>query len=789
VIKDPRADDYFAVGVEEYFLLTQCDGGQSAEVIRDRFTDRFGQTLQPDELDEFLAAARKQGLLRAEEDTDITVPVPRATRNGLPGVVGFQPRPRRVAWQGLLSWRINLFDPDRFFTWAHPRLWFFWTRSFVVVSAGCIVLAAILVALNGEQLAVSFVNSLRWETAILGWLTIMAVTTLHEFAHGLTCKRHGGEVHEIGFLMLLLMPCLYCNVSDAWLFPEKSRRLWVTFAGAYFELFLWALAVFAWRLTMADTMVHRLAFLVLSACGVQTLFNLNPLIKLDGYYLLSDWLEVPNLQQQALTYFKGWLRRLLWGAARPADEPRGRLLLGFGLTSFGYSAFFLALMLGSLVPILWRSWGWPGLTLAALLCFFGARGLFNGLTNGEVRTMIATRRRQTILWLLALGGVAAVVAVVETEDRVGGSFRLRPAARAEIRSPVAGFLHAIQFEEGDQVSPGASVARVDVPGLASRLAQKRAERDEARARLRLLEIGPRPEEVAEQRRRVDRAQQWRNLARGDLKRTQRAFERDLDRLDKQVAARRAELDAAADRYRRARALVERKAIAAEELREALEKYLVGQAHLAEAEAAHRAAQAKGTLEAEAEVARREKELAEAGTALRLLEAGSRPEEIAAQRARLAGVEEEIAHLEEQHRKQEIFSPMPGLITTPRLKEKVGQYLREGDLIGIVESRTAVELEIDLAEQDVARVRPGQSVRLKARALPYQTFWSRIDRVATSGIRGEAQSSVTAYCRLDPAPDELRTEMTGHARIDTGRRTIGAILLNHMLRFARTEFWW
>jgi len=124
-----------------------------------------------------------------------------------------------------------------------------------------------------------------------------------------------------------------------------------------------------------------------------------------------------------------------------------------------------------------------------------------------------------------------------------------------------------------------------------------------------------------------------------------------------------------------------------------------------------------------------------------------------------------------------------------LKEKVGQYLREGDLIGVVEARSGLELEIALAEQDVARVRPGQSVRLKARALPYQTFLSRVDRVATSGVRGEAQSSVTAYCRLDPAPDELRTEMTGHARVDTGRRTIGAILLHHMLRFVRTEFWW
>jgi multidrug efflux pump subunit AcrA (membrane-fusion protein) len=789
VIKDPRAGNYFTIGEEEHFLLTQCDGQQSAASIRARFAERFGEPLEPEELDEFLGVAQKQGLLRAEAAPDSTIRASRATQTELKEADDSQPRRRRVSWQGLLSWRINLFDPDRFFTWAQPKLGFFWTRSFVIFATGCIVLAAVLVGLNREQLAVSFVNSLRWETAVLGWLTLLAVTTLHEFAHGLTCKRHGGEVHEVGFLMLLLMPCLYCNVSDAWLFPEKSRRLWVTFAGAYFELFLWALAVFVWRLTMADTLVHYLAFLVLSACGIQTLFNFNPLIKLDGYYLLSDWLEVPNLQQRALGSFKGRLRRLLWGAAQPADEPRGRLLLTYGLVSFLYSAFFLALMLGALVPFLWRSWGWPGLTLAGLLCFFSARALFQGVASGEVRTMIATRRRRTTTWLLGLGGLATVLAGVETEDRVGGSFRLRPARRAEIRAPVAGFLKSVHCDEGDRVSPGAPVARLDVPALASRLAQKRAELGEARARLRLLEIGPRPEEVVEQRRRVDRARQWQDLAQQDLKRRRLAFESDLDQSEKQVAARRAEMDVARDAFRRSKLLVGRGALAQEQIFEDEGKYRVSQAHLAEAQAARRALQAKGTLEAEAEVARREKELAEARTVLRLLEAGSRPEEIAAQRARLAGLEEELKHLEDQRRKQDVFCPIPGLMTTPRLKEKVGQYLHEGDLIAVVEARAALELEIALAEQDVARVRPGQAIRLKARALPYETFTTVVDRVASSGVRGEAQSSVIIYGRLDQAPDDLRTEMTGYARIDTGRRPIGAILVDRMLRFVRTEFWW
>src|SRR5205085_829876 len=187
----------------------------------------------------------------------------------------------------------------------------------------------------------SFLSSLRWETVLLAWLALLFVTTCHEFAHGLTCKRHGGEVHEVGFLMIFFMPCFYCNVSDAWLFQEKSKRLWVTLAGGYFELFLWALAVFVWRLTTPDSLVNYVAFVVLSACGVQTLFNFNPLLKLDGYYLLSDWVEVPNLQQRSAAHVKAWLRRLLWGAGRPEPEPHGRVLLAYGLVSGLYSLGFL----------------------------------------------------------------------------------------------------------------------------------------------------------------------------------------------------------------------------------------------------------------------------------------------------------------------------------------------------------------------------------------------------------------------------------------------------------------
>jgi multidrug efflux pump subunit AcrA (membrane-fusion protein) len=769
VVKDPHAGEFFHLGEQEHFLLTQLDGERSTEDICAAFADRFGVPLNGEELDEFVQLMQGQGLLRSAA-------APSAD---------FPPPPR----QGLLHWRKSLVDPDRLFTRLTPNLWFFWTSGFLVVSAGCILLAAVLLWSNRQELTGGIRDALRWQTALWAWLTLAVVTTLHESAHGLTCKRYGGEVHEIGFLLLFFMPCFYCNVSDSWLFREKAKRLWVTFAGGYFELFLWALAVFAWRLTLPGTLPHHLAFIVLSVCGVQTLFNFNPLLKLDGYYLLSDWLEVPNLHQRAGDRLKGWARWLLWGAARPGCETRSRLLLGFGAASWLYGLVFLALMLWGLLVSLGSRWGWAGMAAVALLGILAARGLFQGFAAGEVRTMIATRRKRGVLWLLGLGGLAAGLGLVEMEDRAGGSFRLRPAVRAELRAPVAGFLREVYFDEGDRVSPGAVVARLEIPDLESRLAGKQAEVREVRARLRMLEIGPRPEEVAEQRRRVERTRAWRDLAQQDLLRTRQSLEEDLNRLETQITARRAELDVAQDSYQRARGLLSARTLADEQFRETEGKYRVSQARLAEAIAAKRARQASGTLEAETERARREKELADAEAVLRVLEAGTRPEELQAEHARLARLHEEIRHLQDQRQKQTVPANVAGLVTTVRSREKVGQYLREGDLICLVEEPAELEAEVSLAEQDVARVRAGQPVNLKARALPFETLATQVDRVAPAAGRGEVQSSVAVYCRLDNAALELRPEMTGYARVYTGRRAIGAILLDRVLRFVRTEFWW
>jgi multidrug efflux pump subunit AcrA (membrane-fusion protein) len=526
--------------------------------------------------------------------------------------------------------------------------------------------------------------------------------------------------------------------------------------------------------------------------GVQTLFNFNPLIKLDGYYLLSDWLEIPNLQQRAGDYVKSRLRWLLWGAPRPAAEPQGRLLLAYGLVSWVYSLSMLALVYVALLRTVGPRGGVFGLAGVGLLGLVSTRGLFHHLSAGEVSRMIRQRRRRSAGWACILVAVPALLVVTPWEDRVGGSFQVRPALRCELRAAVAGFIQAVQVGEGDRVEPGAIVVRLGVPDLASRLAQKRAEVREARSKLSLLQAGPRPEEVLEQGHRVDRTRTWRDQAERDLARTGKALDWELARLDEQIAQANDELSQARTSLQRAGRLLAGHtggAISLEEYGEANKRYRVCRHQVEQARNQKQARQALGTQEAEAELARRQKELADAQGALTLLQAGSRPEEVEAERARLARLQEEASYLQGMQARLQVCSPGAGVITTPHLKEKIGQYVREGDLIAVVEEPAALEAEITLAEQDVARVQPGQPVALKARALPFETFPTQVDRVAPAAGRGDVQNTVIVYCRLTTAGEELRPGMSGYARIDIGRRSVGAILRDRGLRYVHTEFWW
>ena len=148
---------------------------------------------------------------------------------------------------------------------------------------------------------------------------------------------------------------IYCNVSDTYLMKEKRQRMWVLFSGGFFELFIWAGSVLAWRVVAPETFVSRALFVIVAVCGIRSLFNFNPLIKMDGYFLLLDYLAVANLRKEALAGLSNLLRRGAALETRPrAAELQARRILSMRgdrfMTLFGGAALaYTVALIGFLV--------------------------------------------------------------------------------------------------------------------------------------------------------------------------------------------------------------------------------------------------------------------------------------------------------------------------------------------------------------------------------------------------------------------------------------------------------
>ena len=170
-------------------------------------------------------------------------------------------------------------------------------------------------------------------------------------------------------------------------------------------------------------------------------------------------------------------------------------------------------------------------------------------------------------------------------------------------------------------------------------------------------------------------------------------------------------------------------------------------------------------------------------------AGTRREEIQAARALLARLQEEAKYLRSLEPKLEIVCPVEGTIVTPRLMERIGTYLAEGELICEVEEPTLLRAEISLPEEEIARIEKGQKVELKVRALPFEVFITEVDQVAPKAVAGELQSTVVVYCKPHGSTEHLRPGMTGHARIYRGRSSAATVFAKKGMRVLRTEFWW
>ena len=387
--------------------------------------------------------------------------------------------------------RFKVFNPDQLFERLIQPLRWIWTREFFVSSV-LLMLGMFLVSImNWAELSSYGAYILRKHyVAVL--LASLLIGVTHEFAHGMTCKAFGGRSTEVGVLMIYyIFPALYCNVSGVHSIPKRSQRLWVIAAGVYWQLLVGTFSLLVWFVVEPFTLLSDLAFITFLGSVLDVIFNGNPLIKLDGYYFLSQWLRVPNLMDRSRAYWRSLLGDILFGEGSLEAAHHNRrertIYATYGLLSFIYTVglriFIVVLVGGYLV----RSFQLPGLLLAGSFALLFVRRPIKELVSGAFSSVIRAlrseetmkaneqvtapstgdrerkvswqRRRLVPLTLALLVGAAFLVPWSASVGNYGKLIAL-PEHEAVIRASESATLVALRVQPGDQLARGAVVGQM-----------------------------------------------------------------------------------------------------------------------------------------------------------------------------------------------------------------------------------------------------------------------------------------------------------------------------------------
>jgi putative peptide zinc metalloprotease protein len=431
VLQDPQSGKMHRLTESAHAFFARLDGQRSVQDLWLRLCELFpDRPPSQSEILQLLAQLHSSDLVLGDRLPNL-IEVDRRARE----------EHRKTLWgyiKNPLSLRVPLFDPEPFLRWSEPV-----ARAVFSPLAGVLWLVLMVSAL-----AAAFVN---WQTLALprfeqvatasniAYLAVayIMVKALHEMGHGFAVKRWGGEVRECGVMMLVFFPVPYVDASQATFFPSKWQRMVVSAAGIAVELAVAAVAFFVY-LAADPGPLRTLAYNLMLIGGISTLlFNGNPLLRFDGYFVFADWMESPNLGQRSNQYFWHVVRRAVLrdrDAPPPLAAPReGMFLCVYALAAFLYRMsvmFFISIYLAVTMPIIGTALVlWSLFTVFILPLGKGLRYLAIDPSIDLIRGRVILRT--VLILLVLLGGVVPFAAAACDQCRCrAGPRRRQPFARA-----------------------------------------------------------------------------------------------------------------------------------------------------------------------------------------------------------------------------------------------------------------------------------------------------------------------------------------------------------------------
>ncbi len=482
LVEDPLNSRFFRLGVAEYTLASMFDGRTT---VREALS-RLSSVLPNHHLSE----PEVVSICRWLVEMDLAHTAESAGAGRLARAARTIESRRQMTSFNPLVFRMPLLRPDGIFQ-AIAR-WVGWAHGpwFLAVWLAAVTSGAYQVVAHGERFAEASRGTFapgNWMWLALAWIGLKIA---HETAHGVACRHYGGTVRETGILFVLLAPLAYVDVTSSWRFPSRWQRIHVAAAGMIIELLIAALAALLFAHT-GPGWLNSLCVNVVVVAGVSTLlFNANPLMKFDGYYILSDVLGIPNLYVNGQLYVRTVARRLFFGLPDTLpDWPawHGRVIRVYGLAAFLWRIVICASLSIAAVALLHGA----GIVLAA-----AAIVLWIGLpTLALVKYLVFGKpgeqpQRLRFVLVAGLGSAtaAALLLVVPWPGATQAPAVVEYAPYTVVRAGTAGFVCTIAVQAGGLVHSGQLLAELENPELEAELTQLRLSLRQTEVRCRLLEL-------------------------------------------------------------------------------------------------------------------------------------------------------------------------------------------------------------------------------------------------------------------------------------------------------------
>ena len=467
IIKDPVALKYFRMREAEYEVFRMLDGSATLGDLQSRLVDRFPQKrYRNHQLQTLIESFHAQGLL-VTGAAGQAGPLERRRR---------KQRNQRVigTLQSIVSIRFPGVDPERFLAWLYSKVGWAFSRVAVALCLLIIISAAMLVVTHWAEFQArlpGFEQFFGVSNLLLMALMLIGTKTIHELGHGLVCKHFDGECHEMGFMMLVLTPAMYCDTSDSWVLPNKWHRIAIGAAGMWVELVLASICTFVWWYTHPGWL-HYVCLNLMFLCGVSTfLFNINPLLRYDGYYMLSDFLEIPNLSKQASLALINQLRVHCLGMdPLPSRMPtRSQLTFAvYSVASFCYRWLVILLIFLFLTKVFepygLEAIGYLAISISIvgmiviplfkLIRYFGVPGRLR-----------CVKRIRAAVSAVVIAGIVGGVSMFPLPHHVTADFVIKPSGTQSVVVDWPGTLVEVPIRYGDSVARGDLLAQLENPEL------------------------------------------------------------------------------------------------------------------------------------------------------------------------------------------------------------------------------------------------------------------------------------------------------------------------------------